>query len=100
MKRFIFVIVALSFTLTATLAVAQTKDDAVHAAEAVLRRIPPGQRPPPAMFAAHLWALSHGVVELFARAGPAFGTTFSSDELLERGIAIYLRGLGVEPGDE
>jgi len=71
-----------------------------HATEAVLRRIPPGQRPPPAMFAAHLWALSHGVVELFARAGPAFGTSFSPDELLERGIGIYLRGLGGEPGDE
>jgi AcrR family transcriptional regulator len=35
------------------------------AAEALSEHIPPEKRPPPSMFSAHIWAMSHGVVELF-----------------------------------
>ena len=38
-----------------------------RAAEALSEHIPEGKRPPPSMFSAHIWAMSHGVVELFAR---------------------------------
>ena len=50
------------------------------------------------MMSYHIWALSYGVVELFndpaARRAPMEGS-----ELLESGILIYLRGLGLIPGD-
>jgi AcrR family transcriptional regulator len=61
--------------------------------------IPPGKRPPPAMFSAHIWALSHGVVELFARGNPGTRSPFPPEELLETGIGVYLRGLGLIPPD-
>jgi AcrR family transcriptional regulator len=57
--------------------------------------IPPEKRPPPHMFAAHIWALSHGVVELFARGAPGTKSPFSPEDLLETGIGVYLRGLGL-----
>ncbi|MEL7343888.1 MAG: TetR/AcrR family transcriptional regulator [Pseudomonadota bacterium] len=60
--------------------------------------IPPEKRPPPQMFSAHIWAMSHGVVELFARGNPGRQSPFSPEDLLESGIGVYLRGLGlVEP---
>lgn len=65
------------------------------AADALSRDIPPGLRPPPQMFSAHVWALSHGVVELFARGTPGAKSPFSPEELLESGISVYLRGLGL-----
>jgi hypothetical protein len=46
------------------------------------------------MFAAHVSAMSHGIVELYARGTPGSRTPFSPEELLETGIGIYLRGLG------
>ena len=52
-------------------------------------------RPPASMFSAHIWALSHGVVELFARNSPGTQSPFQPEELLESGIGIYLRGLGL-----
>jgi AcrR family transcriptional regulator len=59
--------------------------------------LPPGRRPPPSMFSAHIWAMSHGIVELFTR-GTA-RTPYSAEDLLEAGIGIYLRGLGLLPPD-
>jgi hypothetical protein len=47
------------------------------------------------MFAAHIWALSHGVVELFARGAPGGRSPFPPEQLLESGMGIYLRGLGL-----
>lgn len=70
------------------------------AAAALSERIPPEKRPPAAMFSAHVWALSHGVVELFARGNPGARAPFPPEELLESGIGIYLRGLGLIPKDE
>lgn len=68
-----------------------------RAAESLSRHIPEGRRPPAAMFAAHVWALSHGVVELFARGGAR--APYPPEDLLEAGIGIYLRGLGLLPPD-
>lgn len=57
--------------------------------------IPAEKRPPPQMFSAHIWAMSHGVVELFARGSPGTKSPFPPEDLLETGIGIYLRGLGL-----
>lgn len=70
-----------------------------RAAEELSKHIPPEKRPPPAMFSAHIWALSHGVVELFSRPGPGAQSPFPPEDLLETGIGIYLRGLGLLPSD-
>jgi AcrR family transcriptional regulator len=65
------------------------------------KHIPEEKRPPPQMFSAHIWALSHGVVELFARGSPGTKSPFPPEELLESGIGVYLRGLGlVRPDNE
>jgi AcrR family transcriptional regulator len=58
------------------------------------------KRPPASMFSAHIWALSHGVVELFARNSPGRASPFPADDLLESGIGIYLRGLGLVGPDD
>ena len=50
--------------------------------------------PPPSMISDHIWAISHGVVELYARGPEGVRSQFSPEELLESGIGIYLRGLG------
>ena len=49
------------------------------------------------MVANHIWALSHGVVELFGRGRPGARAPYSAEEMLESGVSIYLRGLGVIP---
>lgn len=69
------------------------------AAADLSEHIPEDKRPPASMFSAHIWAMSHGVVELFARNA---GTTapFSPEDLLETGIGIYLRGLGLIAPDD
>ncbi len=61
--------------------------------------LPPDRRPPASMFSAHIWALSHGVVELYTRGKPGAQAPFSAEDLLESGIGIYLRGLGLLPPD-
>ncbi|MCV2870523.1 TetR/AcrR family transcriptional regulator [Defluviimonas sp. WL0002] len=70
-----------------------------RAAEELTKQLPAHRRPPAAMFAAHIWALSHGVVELFARGAPGARSLFPPEELLEAGMGIYLRGLGLVPPD-
>ena len=69
----------------------------VRAAERLFAHLPPDRRPPPTMVANHVWALSHGVVELFARGRPGGRAPYSADEMLESGTGIYLRGLGLIP---
>ena len=66
-----------------------------RAAEDLSRHIPENRRPPAAMFSAHVWALSHGVVELFARNSPGTASPFPPEDLLESAIGVYLRGLGL-----
>jgi len=70
-----------------------------RAAEELTKELPEGRRPPASMFAAHIWALSHGVVELFARGAPGARAPFPPEDLLETGLGIYLRGLGLVPPD-
>ena len=70
------------------------------AATDLSQHIPADKRPPASMFSAHIWAMSHGVVELFARNSPGRASPFPADELLESGIGIYLRGLGLVRPDE
>jgi AcrR family transcriptional regulator len=65
------------------------------AATELSRHIPPAKRPPAAMVSAHIWAMSHGVVELFSRGSPGTKSPFPPEDLLETGIGIYLRGLGL-----
>ncbi|NKX46199.1 TetR/AcrR family transcriptional regulator [Roseicyclus persicicus] len=86
-----------SVNATPELAAAAGKSRAVleRAAEALSQQLPPDRRPPPAMFSAHIWAMSHGVVELFARGRPGANAPFPPEDLLEAGIGIYLRGLGL-----
>jgi len=69
------------------------------AAKDIIAQLPPEKRPPPSMIAHHIWAMSHGVVELFARAEPGSRAPFSPQDLLESGTGIYLRGLGLIPAD-
>ena len=65
------------------------------AAEKLAENIPEDKRPPSRMVSAHIWAMSHGVVELFGRGSPGQKSPFPPEELLESGIGIYLRGLGL-----
>mgnify|MGYP005990617159 CR=1 FL=1 len=69
------------------------------AAEALSTHIPEAKRPPPQMVSAHIWAMSHGVVELFSRGSPGTKSPFPPEDLLETGIGIYLRGLGLVAPD-
>jgi AcrR family transcriptional regulator len=87
----------ISINRTAELASAARRAMGVleQAAEDLSRNIPPDRRPPPQMFSAHIWALSHGVVELFARGNPGAKSPFTPEDLLESGIGVYLRGLGL-----
>ena len=70
-----------------------------RAAAELSQHIPPDRRPPAQMVSAHIWAMCHGVVELFARGSPGTKSPFPPEELLETGIGIYLRGLGLVPPD-
>jgi AcrR family transcriptional regulator len=69
----------------------------VRAAETLTAHLPPERRPPARMVANHVWAMSHGVVELFARGAPGGRAPYSAEEMLESGTGIYLRGLGIIP---
>jgi AcrR family transcriptional regulator len=68
------------------------------ASEALVAIMPAKGRPPAAMVSFHTWALSHGIASLFARGdGGRRKLPMSAEELLEAGMLVYLRGLGV-PG--
>lgn len=69
----------------------------IRAAELLTAQLPAERRPPPTMVANHVWAFSHGVVELFARGAPGARAPFTAEEMLESGTGVYLRGLGVLP---
>ncbi|MBK0328318.1 TetR/AcrR family transcriptional regulator [Rhodobacteraceae bacterium F11138] len=90
-----------SVNRTPELATAATRARSVleQAATDLSQNIPPEKRPPASMFSAHIWALSHGVVELYAR-NTGTASPFPPEDLLETGIGIYLRGLGLIAPDE
>src|SRR5438309_999607 len=57
---------------------------------------PADKRPPATMMSLHIWALSHGVASLFARGDSGRRPLpMSPEELLEAGVLLYLRGLGI-----
>jgi AcrR family transcriptional regulator len=91
-----------SVNRTPELAAAAARANAVleKAATDLSQHIPEDKRPPASMFSAHIWAMSHGVVELFARNSPGRASPFPPDDLLETGIGIYLRGLGLIDADK
>lgn len=93
---------SLSISNNPELALASNKAMEVltQAAEQITMTLPPDKRPPATMISHHLWAMSHGVVELFARAAPGSRAPFSPEDLLESGTGIYLRGLGLIPKDD
>lgn len=68
------------------------------AAETLIARLPPERRPPALMMALHIWSLSHGIASLFGRGDAGRrALPMSPEELLEAGVLIYLKGLGL-PG--
>jgi AcrR family transcriptional regulator len=91
----------LSFNAHPDLALVAQKSRSVleRAAEKLSDQMPPDRRPPATMFSAHVWAMSHGVVELYMRGAPGAKSPFSPEDLLEAGIGVYLRGLGLLPPD-
>jgi AcrR family transcriptional regulator len=67
-----------------------------NAAERLIAQLPERSRPPALMMALHVWALSHGIASLFGRGdGARRSLPMSPEELLEAGVLVYLRGLGV-----
>jgi AcrR family transcriptional regulator len=69
------------------------------ASESVCALLPREQRPPALMMSLHVWSLSHGIASLFARAdGGRRRLPMSPEELLEAGMLVYLRGLGLAGG--
>jgi AcrR family transcriptional regulator len=66
------------------------------ASERLIALMPPQSRPPALMMALHVWALSHGIASLFGRGdGSRRPLPMSAEELLEAGVLVYLRGLGI-----
>ncbi|HLY45572.1 MAG TPA: TetR/AcrR family transcriptional regulator [Stellaceae bacterium] len=67
-----------------------------QASEALCAPLPKERRPPALMMSLHVWALSHGVASLFGRGDRGRrALPMTPEELLEAGVLIYLRGLGV-----
>jgi AcrR family transcriptional regulator len=71
-----------------------------NASERLISGLPVGKRPPALMVALHVWSMSHGIASLFGRGDAARRPLpMSTDELLEAGMLVYLRGLGLQgPG--
>jgi AcrR family transcriptional regulator len=82
--------------LTAT---AERAFDVLQRASAALcRALPADRRPPLRLMSLHVWALSHGVADLFVEARPRVAKTpLSPEEILESAMLVYLRGLGLLP---
>jgi len=69
------------------------------ATETLVATMPAKQRPPVMMMALHVWALSHGIASLFGRGDAARRRLpMTPEELLEAGVLLYLRGLGLPDG--
>jgi AcrR family transcriptional regulator len=67
-----------------------------QAAERLVAQLPPARRPPAFMVALHIWALAHGTASLFGRGDAGRRKVpMPPEELLEAGVLVYLRGLGL-----
>jgi AcrR family transcriptional regulator len=70
------------------------------ASEKLIERMPAARRPPALMMALHVWSLAHGIASLFGRGDAGRRKLpMSADELLEAGVLVYLRGLGLPDGE-
>ncbi len=67
------------------------------AADAACAAAPPRGRPPALMVALHVWSLCHGIAALFTGvASPGRRPLpMTAEELLEAGLLVYLRSLGL-----
>lgn len=69
------------------------------AAERLVDLVPQTTRPPAFMVALHVWSLAHGIASLFGRGDPGRRKLpVAPEELLEAGVLVYLRGLGLPEG--
>lgn len=67
-----------------------------QAADILTAQLPAAGRPPALMLALHVWAFSHGIASLFARATAAQRQLpMTPEDLLEAGVLVYLNGLGI-----
>ena len=67
-----------------------------RAAAALCRQLPEAERPPLKLMSLHIWAISHGIADLFVEERPgAVKLPLSPDEILESAMLIYLKGLGI-----
>jgi AcrR family transcriptional regulator len=67
------------------------------ATEVLASTLPPQARPPALMMALHIWAFAHGIASLFGRGDAARRVLpMAPEELLEAGVLVYLRGLGIQ----
>ncbi len=67
-----------------------------QASEELVATMPAKGRPPASMVSFHVWSLAHGIASLFARGDEGRRMLpMSPEELLEAGLLVYLRGLGV-----
>ncbi|AXC49323.1 TetR/AcrR family transcriptional regulator [Paracoccus suum] len=64
-------------------------------ARSLIAHFPEETRPPARMVADHIFAMSHGVVELFARGRTGGRSPIAPADMLESAVLIYLRGLSV-----
>jgi hypothetical protein len=71
-----------------------------RAATALCRALPPDRRPPVRLMSLHVWALSHGVADLFVEARPGVAKLpLTPEEILESAMLVYLKGLGILQAD-
>ena len=67
---------------------------------ALLARAPGKILPPVDLMSLHIWSITHGVATLFAEGSLGRGRVpITSEDVLESGVLVYLRGLGVIPHD-
>lgn len=69
------------------------------AAKKLIERLPESNRPPAQMVALHVWSMSHGIASLFGRGTAEPRLAVSPEDLLEAGVLVYLRGLGLAGGE-
>ena len=69
------------------------------ASETVCAMLPRDERPPALMMSLHVWAMAHGIASLFGRGDQGRRKLpMSPEQLLEAGVLIYLKGLGLGVG--
>ena len=68
------------------------------AARKLIEKLPEKDRPPTRMIAMHIWAMAHGIASLFGRQNGTAGSPVSPEDLLEAGVLVYLKGLGLAGG--